>query len=119
MIRTTSAARIRLLAIVVVVMIGSPAAVASAKSGPPCTPATLAGVVVASEFPGWSAAWPPRCHRRHRAAGSDVIRIITSIDVREFVAQHPTGDPGRSPQDWITQAQQLLGRGLGCERDQC
>jgi hypothetical protein len=41
-----------------------------------------------------------------------MIRIITSTEVREFVAQHPTGNPGTALEDWIIQARQLLGHGL-------
>ena len=41
-----------------------------------------------------------------------MIRVITSTEVREFVARHPNGDPGAALQDWISEAQQLLGRGL-------
>jgi hypothetical protein len=41
------------------------------------------------------------------------VRLLTSAEVRAFVARHPTGDDRAALADWIEQAARMTADGLG------
>ena len=42
-----------------------------------------------------------------------LVRVLTSVEVRAFVARHPTADDRAALADWIEQAARMTADGLG------
>jgi hypothetical protein len=52
-------------------------------------------------------------HQKNTVQLVALVRLVTSSEVREYVARHPAADQREGLADWIAQAARMTADGLG------